>query len=327
MSLSTAMPFFEEKPQEPASVDVIWRDTGACAAQSDAQCGFSGELIFYGGKEKKGARPILVEGTLVVDAFDESVGGQEGEARSKICFHPGAICHASRQERLGARIFRLASLGRCRRTAERDQPDRSVCAQDGQGGRRRAEPPSPARRKRRCKLRRRLPYTAWICRSGREQRAAHILPNAGLARGRGYPPIQNDHHHHPHAPGIRAASAHGRRPCVRANRLAPSTPANPRFAPAAAPKGMQASAASRQESPPAQQVGPASPSTSSLFQPRSTGFLPPRQRDLGGDMPPLTRDRAPMRPRPAEPQPPRELAPSAGIERQPASSLPIAPPA
>ena len=35
----------------------------------------------------------------------------------------------------------------------------------------------------------------------------------GSARGRGYPPIQNGHHHHSHAPGIRAGI------CPRAERL------------------------------------------------------------------------------------------------------------
>ena len=42
----------------------------AGAAQSGAIRGFLGELIFYGNKDKKVGKPILVEGTLVVYAFD-----------------------------------------------------------------------------------------------------------------------------------------------------------------------------------------------------------------------------------------------------------------
>ncbi|MGO8746930.1 MAG: hypothetical protein ACLQNE_13165 [Thermoguttaceae bacterium] len=327
MSLSTAMPFFEEKPQEPASVDVIWRDTVLAQPNQTPMRGFSGELIFYGGKEKKGARPILVEGTLVVYAFDESVGGQEKvKPDRKFVFTPEQFATHHAKSGLGheysvwlpwdaaggprkeisliARFVPKTGKVVVGEQSRHLLPGENVVANSADGSQ-----TQPGFAEAGVNSVRLTSYQTPVLPEGEDTRPSKMITTTI-----------------PTPLGFERHLPTGGDPAW-ANRLAPSTPANPRFAPAAAPKGMQASAASRQESPPAQQVGPASPSTSSLFQPRSTGFLPPRQRDLGGDMPPLTRDRAPMRPRPAEPQPPRELAPSAGIERQPASSLPIAPPA
>jgi hypothetical protein len=326
MSLSTAMPFFEEKPQEPASVAAVWKDRSLAQPNQVPMRGFLGELIFYGNKDKKVGKPILVEGTLEVYAFDETVGGQEKvKPDRKFVFTPEQFATHHVKSGLGheytvwlpwdavggprkeiSLIARFVPKTGKMVVGEQSRhllPGENVVANSADGSQ--AQPGFAEAGVNSVRL---TSYQTPILPEGEDTRPSKMITTTI-----------------PTPLGFERHLPTGGDPAW-ANRLVPPMAANLRFAPAA-PKGMQAGAASRQESPPAQQVGPAGPSTSSLFQPRSTSFQPPRQRDLGGDMPPLTRGRVPMQPRPAEPQPPREPAPSVGIERQPASSLPTAPPA
>lgn len=63
------MPWDKEEPQTPDKVVAVWTNTVLTSADQPATRGFGGRLMFYRQSEPK---PILVEGTLVVYAFDES---------------------------------------------------------------------------------------------------------------------------------------------------------------------------------------------------------------------------------------------------------------
>jgi hypothetical protein len=58
----------EDKPGVPDRVTAIWTDTVLYHPDRPPERGFGGRLLFYGAKEK----PIKVDGTLVVYAFDET---------------------------------------------------------------------------------------------------------------------------------------------------------------------------------------------------------------------------------------------------------------
>jgi hypothetical protein len=70
-SLDNAWPFDDDEPEKgtPVRVAGSWTDTVLTKPGQKPQRGFGGRLIFYGKKEDK---PILVDGQLVVYAFDES---------------------------------------------------------------------------------------------------------------------------------------------------------------------------------------------------------------------------------------------------------------
>src|SRR5688572_25375162 len=61
----------DDEPQEGIPVRVVgtWTDTVLSQSGKKPQRGFGGRLIFYAEKEEK---PILVDGQLVVYAFDET---------------------------------------------------------------------------------------------------------------------------------------------------------------------------------------------------------------------------------------------------------------
>src|SRR3954469_370824 len=70
--LDNTWPFRDkDKPQQGIPVRIVgaWTDTVMSQAGQKLQRGFGGRLMFY---DKEGKKPILVEGQLVVYAFDES---------------------------------------------------------------------------------------------------------------------------------------------------------------------------------------------------------------------------------------------------------------
>ncbi len=70
--LDNTWPFKDkDKPQEGMPVRIVgtWTDTVMTQAGQKPQRGFGGRLLFY---EKEGKKPILVDGQLVVYAFDET---------------------------------------------------------------------------------------------------------------------------------------------------------------------------------------------------------------------------------------------------------------
>jgi hypothetical protein len=70
-SLDNAWPFEDDEPEEGVPVRIVgaWTDTVMTVPGQKAQRGFGGRLMFYGAKDEK---PILVDGQLVVYAFDET---------------------------------------------------------------------------------------------------------------------------------------------------------------------------------------------------------------------------------------------------------------
>jgi hypothetical protein len=71
-SLDNTWPFRDkDKPQQGTPVRMVgtWTDTVMTQAGQKPQRGFGGRVLFY---EKDGKKPILVEGQLVVYAFDET---------------------------------------------------------------------------------------------------------------------------------------------------------------------------------------------------------------------------------------------------------------
>jgi hypothetical protein len=70
-SLDSAWPFGDDKPKPelPNRVACMWTDTVLHKAGEKPQRGFGGRLMFYG---KDVEKPVLVDGELVVYAFDET---------------------------------------------------------------------------------------------------------------------------------------------------------------------------------------------------------------------------------------------------------------
>ena len=66
LSLTSATGLFEEKPKKPARVTAVW--TTGTAGNNPVTRGFAGRLLFYA---EDGTKPVKVDGTLVVYAFDE----------------------------------------------------------------------------------------------------------------------------------------------------------------------------------------------------------------------------------------------------------------
>ena len=72
LSLDNTWPFRDkDKPQEGIPIRMVgtWTDTVLSQAGQKSQRGFGGRILFY---EKEGKKPILVDGQLVVYAFDET---------------------------------------------------------------------------------------------------------------------------------------------------------------------------------------------------------------------------------------------------------------
>src|SRR3972149_842389 len=69
--LNKRIPWSDDGPREGTPIRVVdtWTDTVLHQTGKPAQRGFGGRLIFY---DKQGDEPILVEGRLVVYAFDET---------------------------------------------------------------------------------------------------------------------------------------------------------------------------------------------------------------------------------------------------------------
>ena len=70
-SLNSTWPFGDDepKPEVPIRVAGMWTDTVLHKAGEKPQRGFGGRLMFYG---KEAEKPVLVDGELVVYAFDET---------------------------------------------------------------------------------------------------------------------------------------------------------------------------------------------------------------------------------------------------------------
>jgi hypothetical protein len=73
-SLDSSWPFGDDEPKEGTPVRMVgaWTDTVLAQPGKNPQRGFGGRLMFYSAKEEK---PILVDGQLVVYAFDETGRG------------------------------------------------------------------------------------------------------------------------------------------------------------------------------------------------------------------------------------------------------------
>jgi len=65
----------DDRVQAPVKVVAMWTDTVAYQPSLTPQRGFGGRLMFYGPKSEK---PVRVDGTLVVYAFDESKSEKDG---------------------------------------------------------------------------------------------------------------------------------------------------------------------------------------------------------------------------------------------------------
>ncbi len=62
-----------EKPQQPASVVALWKEGVVHQSASPPMRGFAGRVIFYG---SDGVKPVKVDGTLTIYAFDETGRGK-----------------------------------------------------------------------------------------------------------------------------------------------------------------------------------------------------------------------------------------------------------
>src|SRR5262245_6726072 len=73
-SLDNTWPFGDDepKPEVPTRVSGFWADTVLHKAGEKPQRGFGGRLIFYGKDKTDAEKPVLVDGELVVYAFDET---------------------------------------------------------------------------------------------------------------------------------------------------------------------------------------------------------------------------------------------------------------
>src|SRR3954463_9514231 len=72
LRLDNTWPFRDkDKPQQGTPVRIVgaWTDTVMTQAGQKPQRGFGGRIIFY---DKEGKKPILVDGQLIVYAFDET---------------------------------------------------------------------------------------------------------------------------------------------------------------------------------------------------------------------------------------------------------------
>ncbi len=103
LSLDNTWPFRDkDKPHEGTPVRMVctWTDTVFTQAGQKPQRGFGGRLMFY---EKEGKNPILVEGQLVVYAFDETGRDPtDNKPTRRYVFPPDQIpLHMSKSE-LGA---------------------------------------------------------------------------------------------------------------------------------------------------------------------------------------------------------------------------------
>jgi hypothetical protein len=73
-SLDSSWPWGDDEPEEGTPVRMVgaWTDTVLAQPGKNPQRGFGGRLMFYGAKEE---RPIIVDGQLVIYAFDETGRG------------------------------------------------------------------------------------------------------------------------------------------------------------------------------------------------------------------------------------------------------------
>jgi len=315
LRLNSSIPFVEEKPQQPASLAAIWQDTALAQPNQPPKRGFLGRLVFYG---EKGGKPIRVEGTLVVYAFEENGGGPEKvKPDRKYVFTPEQFAEHHTKCDLGHAYNVFVEW-------------------DAAGG----------PRKEISLIARFLPKTGGAIVS---EQSRHLLPGENVLPGprgaqesgapyatAGENPVRPASYEAPISQRPESAEP-GLRPKMLtttiqvppgferhlpmggdipgANRPAPGTNANPRSFPGEQRgsttdpvKASRAEASSSAQDSPAAAQQPGQAQTWP-FQPRSTGFPPPRPRDLGGDIAPPTRDRVPWRLGQAESRPPRETAP------------------
>ena len=69
LTKSVTWPIGDDKPKTPEKVVTVWTDTVLYQANQTAQRGFGGRLMFY---EPKNEKPIKVDGSIVIYAFDET---------------------------------------------------------------------------------------------------------------------------------------------------------------------------------------------------------------------------------------------------------------
>ncbi len=102
-------PFGEDKPCKPDRVIALWTDTVLTRSDSPPVRGFGGRLMFYEGKNEK---PIKVEGTLVVYAFDENgPRSEQRSARPEIRHHAGTTPRPLQQVEDRSFVQRVDSVG------------------------------------------------------------------------------------------------------------------------------------------------------------------------------------------------------------------------
>jgi len=89
----------EEEPEVPTDLTAVWTNTVRNTPNRPSTRGFGGRIMFYNGDKD---RPVKVEGTLVVYAFDET-GGNKGDVKAtrKNVFTPEQLAAHYGKSQLG----------------------------------------------------------------------------------------------------------------------------------------------------------------------------------------------------------------------------------
>ena len=97
---TSQLPFAKKKPeyQVPRQMVPVWSDTVLHQPSATATRGFGGRLMFYGHDKHK---PILVDGSLVVYAWDDSKGSMERTPDRKYVFPSETLQTHYSESRLG----------------------------------------------------------------------------------------------------------------------------------------------------------------------------------------------------------------------------------
>ena len=124
-SLDNAWPFDDDEEEEPEvgipmRIVGAWTDTVMTKPGQKPQRGFGGRLMFYGEDNEK---PILVDGQLVVYAFDEAGRAPtDNKPTRRYVFPPEQMKQHMSKNDIGRLLQFLAAVGRGGRNEGRCQP-------------------------------------------------------------------------------------------------------------------------------------------------------------------------------------------------------------
>ena len=131
------LPGQEEKPQQPTILIAMWSDVVTQQPNGEAARGFGGRLTFYAAK---GAKPIRVDGSLVVYGFEEHDGvSTKVQPDQKYVFTPEQFATHYEKFDSGTVLHGVGPVGHGRGNAQGGQPDRPLHAQGRPTGDRRAD--------------------------------------------------------------------------------------------------------------------------------------------------------------------------------------------